>query len=197
MIRKLLILGIFLLFSFSNSAVLASNSKAASNDSVNIKQLILGQIQKAKDNQKNQSDALGSKANLNAGKYDNNQEAKSVGLFSTKGKNLSNSIFMRIFILLDIGLSIFVFIIWRRRKLKSAVSEKKQLKTNIMKLREEKVGKKSDALLDSKRKKIRLEPAFQFAADEDLLVRQAKRMSVSVGELQLAARISSFERERR
>jgi hypothetical protein len=197
MIRKLLVFGIILLFSFLNSTLCASNSKAASNDSVNIKQLILGQIQKAKDNQKNQSASLSNKANLNAGNYDSNENAKSVGLFSRKGKNLSNSIFMRIFILLDIGLSIFVFIFWRRRKLKSAVSEKKQLKTNIMKLREEKVGKKSDALLDSKRKKIRLEPAFQFGADEDLLVRQAKRMSVSVGELQLAARINSFERERR
>lgn len=197
MIRKLLALGIILLLSFLNSDALASNTKAASADSVNIKQLILGQIQKAKDNQKGQSASLGSKANLNAGKYDNNQEAKSSGLFSTKGKNLSNSIFMRVFILLDFGLSIFVFIMWRRRKLKSSVSEKKQLKTNIMKLREEKVGIKSDALLDSKRKKIRLEPAFQFGADEELLVRQAKRMSVSVGELQLAARISSFERERR
>lgn len=103
-------------------------------------------------------------------------------------------LFIKIFILLDISLAAVLFVLWRRRKIRVIKAEKKKFKNNIIKLRrEDKFASKTDAKLNTLRKRMQLDPVCNDP-DDPILTKHAKRLSVSVGELHLAAKLKSFER---
>lgn len=168
--------------------VTPAQENAAAHDSVNIKQMIMNQIRIAEEKKARE---------LEQSRIKKEKPAEAVQKGKAAGSILDlvpDGYLLKGFIIADALLSAILFVVWRRRKIKTQKLEKTLLKNNIIKLRQEKVGRKSHLSLDKKRKQIKLTPVYNAA--DDALINHARKLNVSVGELQLAARIQSYERER-
>lgn len=105
-----------------------------------------------------------------------------------------NGLFLKIFILLDLSLLAGLIVYWRRRKLKVGKAEKAKFKKNVTKLRSEaKFRRHPEVKKDEVRKNLQLDPVCD-TADEALLRKHARKLSVPSGELMLASRLRSLEK---
>jgi hypothetical protein len=107
---------------------------------------------------------------------------------------LSESMLIRIFIFVDILLVTVLFIIWRRRKQRIAAELKAKFKNNIRKLREERIKGKDDLRLKTLRKNLQSHAICNDLNDK-LVTDQAKKLSISKGEIYLAAKIKSYKKD--
>lgn len=108
--------------------------------------------------------------------------------------SLDNGLFLKIFILLDLSLLAGLIVYWRRRKLKVGKAEKAKFKKNVTKLRSEaKFRRHPEVKKDEVRKNLQLDPVCD-TADEALLRKHARKLSVPSGELMLASRLRSLEK---
>ncbi|MEI7812264.1 MAG: hypothetical protein WCJ01_07545 [Ignavibacteria bacterium] len=174
----------------TGSVILAEQFSLVAIDSVNIKAMLQSQIIQAKEEMK--KNMVATKKMSHTEIVQNNTSLKS----NPSKAGLTDDLYLKIFLFVDATLSALLFVLWRRRKENINKVRKSILKNNIMKLREEKVKRKSDKTLDSNRKILRLDPAFSFENEGDQFIKHARKMSVSVGEFQLAARIKSYKTER-
>ncbi|HEX2866352.1 MAG TPA: hypothetical protein VHO03_04890 [Ignavibacteriales bacterium] len=103
-------------------------------------------------------------------------------------------LFLKVFILMDLSLLAALFVFWRRRKLKIGMAEKAKFKKNISKLRSEaRFRRRPQGQTDEVRKRLQTDPVLG-TGDEALLLKHAKKLSVSPGELMLASRIRMLEK---
>lgn len=173
---------------------------------INLKQMVQNQIEQIKARSVKQENApLENKASAGniqqaVNRTDNNKTSANKSYAPQTGKVgkaagfMDGGLFLKIFILLDLSLLAALFVYWRRRKLKIGMAEKAKFKKNITKLRSEaKFRRRSEARTDEVRKKLQMDPVCD-TADEELLLKHAKKLSVSSGELLLASRLRLLEK---
>lgn len=166
-----------------NSFAQTDSSKS---DSVNISSYIQSEIEsiKTKETAKKQ-------INENeAGLIEEQAENKESGVFL----GLSEGTLIKIFLLVDAALVAFLFLIWRRRKERIAKELKAKFKSNIKKLREERIKGKEDERLNNLRKNLQAHPICSNLTDNSVST-QAKKLNISKGEIYLAAKIKSFNKD--
>lgn len=102
-------------------------------------------------------------------------------------------LFLKLFIVAEVTIAAALIILWRRRRSEIQRAEKSHLKKNIMKLREEKVLVPRDKNLGMLRKKLQASSKIT-KLNKAAKARQAKKLSISTGEIELAARLKSLDK---
>lgn len=179
-----------LFFVSSNYAQSIDTLKFASNDSVDIQEIVQKQIK----------EALKKKSLV----HDNILQAKKVSL-ETESVNETNKAELNLFsnylnqlplqykIFLTISILIILFVLGRRSFLQFKRKSTKKFKERIALLREEKIG---GSILNNKKRQIRLKlkdnPVTLRQTDNEI-ANNAKQLNISKGELLLAARLKLLE----
>ncbi|MGE5362993.1 MAG: hypothetical protein ACM3SM_02600 [Bacteroidota bacterium] len=104
---------------------------------------------------------------------------------------LSRSLLIKLFVIADISILALLVVMWKRRKRNIRKAEKKFLKNNISKLREEKVLVRRDKSMGLLRSKLQTSSNIG-RLNSKAKVKEAKKMSISTGELELAAKIKEL-----
>jgi len=103
--------------------------------------------------------------------------------------NIINYINWKIIVLLNAGFLAAIVVLLRRRKIELSKMRNKDLKENIKRLREEKIG----SISDSKLKKIRTSlfgRKLKIDPNGAAITEIARKLSVSKGEIHLAAKLN-------
>lgn len=104
---------------------------------------------------------------------------------------LSRSLLIKIFVIADISILALLVVMWKRRMRNIRRAEKKFLKNNISKLREEKVLVRRDKNMGLLRSKLQTSSNIS-RLNSKAKAKEAKKMSISTGELELAAKIKEL-----
>ena len=99
-----------------------------------------------------------------------------------------DSSLVRIFVLIEASLLAAMVLVYRRRKI-SAKPEKANLKENIMKLRDDKIEGSNDEKLAQLRKSLKNQ-RLEVKNMGRSITKKAKKLSVSKGEVHLAAKLN-------
>lgn len=161
---------------------LPAQTDSSDTDSVNISSLIQSEIDDIKTKENTNKNSSGS------------QSAQAENKDNSVFLGLSETILIRLFLLVDVILVAFLFVIWRRRKERINKELKAKFKSNIKKLREERIKGKEDERLKALRKNLQAHPICGNLNDSSVSS-QAKKLSISKGEIYLAAKIKSFNRD--
>lgn len=150
---------------------------------VNIKELVDKQIQEIKEQEaKNQLKP--------SDKYDNEAAIIPVKDSETEiisGLTVSKDLLEKFFLFIEASLLVVIGFFFRKKLLKTRKDKRSKLKENIKKLREEKLGGMFDNSLVNVRKQLILQP---IKIDGRTITSHAKKLSISKGEVYLAAKIN-------
>ncbi|MDR3627342.1 MAG: hypothetical protein P4L45_10940 [Ignavibacteriaceae bacterium] len=182
----------------------------ATTDSVNVKQLVLAQIDAARKKQVQDSIA--------AAEAKSAQVVPPVAIVAEKAKvvlkkniektqweklyayaapvmqyiQMSNEMAIRITVMVSVSFFAFAIVFIRRKKLSVKNSKKKDYKDGIKLIREERVKDKRDSKLSLIRNKL-IGSASSFQLSNDTITKNARELNIAKGEIYLAARIKSHE----
>ncbi len=184
-------------------------------DSINIQNIVSGKIEAAKEKQNQQNIISNSEKKIQQ-KEDSQKIISQNGILKNENlkneisgekipfdQNLQNTIltasildniYFKIFILVDIFLAALLFLGWKRRKNKIEQEVKSRFKKNIKKLREEKIKVRPDEQLGKIRKSLQKHPVVADV-NEFEITKQAKELSISKGEIYLAAKLQAINKE--
>lgn len=100
-----------------------------------------------------------------------------------------DSLLFKGFILVEAVLIASLYILWRRSRVRAGKASKERFKKNIIRLRSERIKTPINDKMGELRKSLHQSPDVRLTTDEELLTKQAKKLSISKGELMLAARL--------
>lgn len=164
---------------------------SSSEEIVNIKALVDQQIKKIKEAEAAKDETI-IKKEAESVKSQADKDTIVSTLTSSGNLFIKKSVFSKLFIIIEAILFISILLLWYKRKSNSIKESKKILKANIKRLREEKIGGLLDKKLSRIRSKLILQPV---ALDGRSITEQAKRLSISKGELHLAAKINLLSKQ--
>ena len=189
---RLFSLNWLILFLFISGACLSLFSQndttgtgALNRDSVSISRIIQSQIDSIKSKEI-AADVKKVKTSLNEPPV----EAEEKDIFL----GLSEDVLIKVFLLMDACFAAALFIMWRRRKQRIEKEQKVIFKDNIRKLREERIKGKEDVRLKALRKNLQTH-AICANLNDNAVANQAKKLSISKGEIYLAAKIKSYNKD--
>lgn len=163
-----------------------SGTGVSNQDSVSISRFIQSQIDSIKSKEAVVKDVKKNETSIN--KTPTKTEEKEIFL------GLSESVMIKIFLLMDACFAAVLFIMWKRRKQRIEKEQKVIFKDNIRKLREERIKGKEDARLKALRKNLQTHAICANVSDT-AIANQAKKLSISKGEIYLAAKIKSYNKD--
>lgn len=179
---------IYIIFSsliiFTNQCFAQDSTRAkTAEDIINIKELVDQQIREIQEAEAKKNNEAGSVLISDNPKTENAEIIPAI----KEEAPLIKDIYIKIIIGIETILLLFIIYFWYKKKSKEQKSEFSDLKKNIRRLREEKIG----GLLDNTLTKVRSGLILQVAnIDSRNITAHAKKLSISKGELHLAAKIN-------
>ena len=116
------------------------------------------------------------------------ETSKATSLVKPKIENKTRTMFAIIFVMLETALLVMLVRKWKERKPKATLLSPEEIKANIEKIRLEKIIRKNNEEIETLRKNIGLGKIGLNIKSENLS-KMAKELSISKGELLLAAKL--------
>lgn len=163
------------------------STRISANEMINIREFVAKQIREIQAAEAEKATAqLQNDSKLIKASVFKEKEA-SITIFDKALLFIKENIFSKLFISIEILFLLLIIFFWYKSKPKTVRIKKSVLKENIRKLREEKI----DAVLNSRLSKIRSRLVLQpIKIDGRNITAMAKRLSISKGEIHLAAKIN-------
>jgi len=182
----------FLIFSsilFAQTKEIDSTHTAVSSDSVNIKEMVLKQIEAAKEKSSISAAVIVKTPEVKLGVP---ADAQQSSVEENRIIHVLNNMPLHIKLFLSLSAIILLAIVFRRVLLSFGKKTTTTIKDKIALLREEKVGSKENPKLKASREQL-MNSKILFDATDKEISRAAKDLKIAKGEFLLAARLKLFE----